>query len=141
LYIHLDAVPDAPILRIDLASAVPAYLQIAAQLRALLVSGQLAPGRRLAPVRQLALDLGVHHNTVALAYRTLAEEGWLDLRRGRGAVVIERRERRASSGAKTEFSRRLEALVAKAAADGLSPQLVAREFDALARKLWKGRKS
>jgi DNA-binding transcriptional regulator YhcF (GntR family) len=132
---------EAPILRIDLASAVPAYAQIAAQLRALLVSGELPPGRRLAPVRQLALDLGVHHNTVALAYRTLADEGWLDLRRGRGAVVVERRERRPSSQAKTEFSLRLEALVAKAAADGLSPQAVAREFDALARKLWKGKKS
>ncbi len=132
---------EPPIVRIDLATAVPAYAQIAAQLRALLVSGELAPGRRLAPVRQLALDLGVHHNTVALAYRTLADEGWLDLRRGRGAVVVERRERRASSQVKTEFSRRLEALVAKAAADGLSPQAVAREFEALARKLWKGKKS
>jgi GntR family transcriptional regulator len=133
--------PDPPIVRIDLASAVPAYVQISAQLRALLVSGELAPGSKLPPVRQLALDLGVHHNTVALAYRTLADEGWLDLRRGRGAVVVERRERRASFEAKTEFSRRLEALVAQAAADGLSPHAVAREFEALARKLWKGKKS
>jgi GntR family transcriptional regulator len=130
-----------PILRIDLASAVPAYAQIAAQLRAMLVAGELGPGQRLAPVRQLALDLGVHHNTVALAYRTLADEGWLDLRRGRGALVRERREQRPSERARTEFSRQLEGLVAKAAADGLSPQTVAREFDSLARKLWKGRKS
>ena len=133
--------PDPPILCIDLASAVPAYAQIAAQIRALLVSGDLPPGRRLPPVRQLALDLGVHHNTVALAYRALAEEGWLDLRRGRGAVVLERRERRASAQAKTDFSRRLGELVGKAAADGLSPQAVAQEFEALACKLWKGRKS
>jgi GntR family transcriptional regulator len=133
--------PDSLILRIDLASAVPAYVQIIAQLRALLVSGELPPGQKLPPVRQLALDLGVHHNTVALAYRTLADEAWLDLRRGRGAVVVERRERRPSSQAKSEFSRRLEALVAKAAADGLSPQAVAREFETLANKLWKGKKS
>jgi GntR family transcriptional regulator len=132
---------DTPILRIDLASVVPAYAQIASQLRALLVSGELPPGRKLPPVRQLALDLGVHHNTVALAYRTLADEGWLDLRRGRGAVVVERRERRPSTQAKMEFSRRLEVLVAKAAADGLSPQAVAREFETLANKLWKGKKS
>jgi GntR family transcriptional regulator len=134
-------VSERPILRIDLGSAVPAYTQIAARLRSLLVAGKLPPGRRLPPVRQLAIDLGVHHNTVALAYRTLADEGWLDLRRGRGAVVVERREQRASGRAKTEFSRRLEALVAKAAADGLSPQAVAREFETLARKLWKGRES
>lgn len=131
----------APILHIDLASGVPAYAQIAAQLRAMLVSGKLPPGQRLAPVRQLALDLGVHHNTVALAYRTLADEGWLELRRGRGALVVERRERRPNEQAKLEFSRRLEALVAKAAADGMSPQAVTREFEALSRKLWKGKKS
>lgn len=130
-----------PILRVDLGSSLPAYAQIAAQLRAMLVSGELEPGQKLAPVRQLALDLGVHHNTVALAYRTLAEEGWLDLRRGRGALVLERRGQRPSERAKTEFSRRLEALVAKAASDGLSPEGVAREFESLARKLWRGKKS
>jgi DNA-binding transcriptional regulator YhcF (GntR family) len=131
---------EAPILRIDLGSGVPAYEQIVAQLRALLVAGKLPAGERLPPVRQLAIDLGVHHNTVALAYRELAEEGWLELRRGRGATVVERRERRPDAQARTEFSRRLEALVAKAAADGLSPEAVAKEFDALARKLWKGKK-
>jgi GntR family transcriptional regulator len=132
---------EAPILRIDLGSAVPAYAQIVAKLRALLVAGELPTGQRLPTVRQLALDLGVHHNTVALAYRELAEEGWLDLRRGRGAVVVERREPRPSAKARSEFSRRLEHLVAKAAADGLSPEAVAKEFETLARKLWKGKKS
>lgn len=131
---------EVPILRIDLDSGVPAYAQIVAQLRALLVAGKLPAGERLPSVRQLAIDLGVHHNTVALAYRELAEEGWLELRRGRGATVVERRERRPNAQARTQFSRRLEALVAKAAADGLSPEAVAKEFDALARKLWKGKK-
>lgn len=72
------------------------------------------------PLRQLALDLGVHHNTVALAYRELAAEGWLELRRGRGALVVERRDRRPSPGAREEFSRRPTGLVAKAASDSLA---------------------
>ncbi len=79
-----------PILTIDLSSPVPAYRQIADGLRHTLVSGLLPPGHSLPPVRQLATDLGVHFNTVAEAYRTLAAEGWLDLRRGRGALVLER---------------------------------------------------
>jgi GntR family transcriptional regulator len=132
---------DAPILRIDLDSAVPAYAQIVAQLRALLVSGELRPGQRLPPVRQLAIDLGVHHNTVALAYRELAEEGWLDLRRGRGAQVLPRTEPKVSAGTKAEFSRRLEGLLAKAAADGLDFTAIAREFEEVKQKLWKGKKS
>ena len=79
-----------PILTIDLSSPTPAYQQIADGLRSALYGGALKPGDTLPPVRQLAVDLGVHFNTVALAYRSLADEGWLDLRRRRGALVLER---------------------------------------------------
>ena len=66
-------------LRIDLASRVPVYEQIANGLRAELVSGRFSPGAKLPTVRILAINLGVHHNTVAEAYRQLANEGWLEL--------------------------------------------------------------
>ena len=56
---------------------------------------RLKPGDLLPPIRQLALDLGVHFNTVALAYRLLADEGWLQLKRRRGATVIARNAPRA----------------------------------------------
>ena len=75
----------APPLRIALTANAPAYRQIVDAVRAVLVGGALRPGDQLPPVRQLALDLGVHFNTVAEAYRILAGEGWLDLRRQRGA--------------------------------------------------------
>src|SRR2546426_7450292 len=75
---------------LDLESPTPAYRQIANDLRRHLVEERLKPGDLLPPVRQLALDLGVHFNTVALAYRMLADEGWLELKRRRGAAVIER---------------------------------------------------
>ncbi len=61
-------------LRIDLASNVPVYEQIANALRADLVAGRFAPGDKLPTVRTLAIDLGIHHNTVAQAYRQLADE-------------------------------------------------------------------
>src|SRR6185369_11929919 len=80
----------APRVSIDLGSPTPAYRQIASDLRRHLVEQRLRPGDLLPPIRQLALDLGVHFNTVALAYRMLAAEGWLELKRRRGAAVIAR---------------------------------------------------
>ena len=80
---------------LNLDSPTPAYRQIADDLRRHLVDDQLKPGDLLPPIRQLALDLGVHFNTVALAYRLLADEGWLELKRGRGATVIARNAPRA----------------------------------------------
>src|SRR2546428_4931922 len=80
----------APRVSITLGSPTPAYRQIANDLRRHLVEERLKPGDLLPPIRQLALDLGVHFNTVALAYRMLADEGWLELKRRRGAVVIAR---------------------------------------------------
>jgi selenocysteine-specific elongation factor len=52
-----------------LGSPVPAYRQIANAFRALLVAGSFPVGEPLPTVRQLAVDLGVHHNTIAEAYR------------------------------------------------------------------------
>jgi GntR family transcriptional regulator len=86
---------DALRVSLDLESPTPAYRQIANDLRRHLVEERLKPGDLLPPIRQLALDLGVHFNTVALAYRLLADEGWLELKRRRGATVIARRAPRA----------------------------------------------
>jgi DNA-binding transcriptional regulator YhcF (GntR family) len=89
VYIHYT-MAAAPRVSIDLGSHTPAYRQIASDLRRHLVEERLKPGDLLPPIRQLALDLGVHFNTVAIAYRMLADEGWLELKRRRGAVVIAR---------------------------------------------------
>ena len=99
-------------------------------LRALLVGGAFAAGERLPTVRQVAVDLGVHHNTVAQAYRALADEGWLDLARGRGATVLDRAApRHPGRDAQAGWRRRLAELVAQGVAAGLPPAAVA---DALA---------
>jgi len=120
-----------PLIRIDLSSSIPAYEQIAGAVRGLLVSRVLNPGDALPSVRQLATDLAVHFNTVAQAYRILADEGWLDLRRGRGATVIHRIPQSANSGTHQEFSRELNHLVASALTRGLSHRDIRREVDRL----------
>jgi len=108
-----------PTLRIDLDSSVPAYRQIVDGLRVLLVSGKLKPGAELPSVRRMALDLGVHFNTVAEAYRALADEGWLDLRHGRGATVVEREAPPPSAEQLDEFRNRLRSLTAETRAKGV----------------------
>ena len=129
---------ELPVLQIDLSSPLPASEQIVRGLRAALLAGRFRPGDKLPSVRQLALDLGVHHNTVAGAYRQLAEEGWLNLRRGRGATVVERPVPAPTPRAKAEFCKRLEELVVKALAEGVPSGTVSRELTVLAAKLQEG---
>lgn len=120
-------------LRVDLDSGIPAYRQIVDELRILLVSGKLAPGSVLPSVRRMAVDLGVHFNTVAEAYRTLAEENWLDLRHGRGATVVKRDTPTiAQAELVQEFRHRLQALVAEMRAKGASAAKLRSELRALA---------
>ena len=126
--------PKATI-RIDLASAVPAYRQIANALRALLVTGTFAIGEPLPTVRQLAVDLGVHHNTVAEAYRVLSEEGWLALRRRHGAIVLDRSRPTPPRQARTSLVQRLRELTAEAQAAGLSPGVIAESMRTIAKQL------
>jgi DNA-binding transcriptional regulator YhcF (GntR family) len=122
-----------PAIQVDLASTVPVYRQIADAVRALLVAGRFEVGAQLPTVRQVATDLGIHHNTVAEAYRMLAEEGWLDLGRRRGATVIDRRAPKPSPEAKARFRQRLRELVAEAQAGGVPVDFIRAELAALAK--------
>jgi GntR family transcriptional regulator len=126
---------EPPVLRVDLSSPVPAYRQIAAGVRAMLVAGAFKAGDVLPTIRQLAVDLGIHPNTVAEAYRVLADEGWVDLRRRRGAIVIERATPVPAPDAVDGFGRRMGELVAEALAAGVPAADLAVCLSAIAREL------
>jgi DNA-binding transcriptional regulator YhcF (GntR family) len=119
-------------IRIDLDDATPVNRQIVEQLRTLMVEGAVAPGESLPSVRRLAIDLGVHFNTVADAYRVLAEEGWVEISHGRGARVCERKARPADDETLNAFRKRLRQLAAEMRGLGLSPASIAAELQALA---------
>jgi GntR family transcriptional regulator len=121
-----------PVLRIDPASSAPLVRQIVDQLRIPLVDGSLRPGTVLPPVRRLATDLAVHFNTVAEAYRQLASEGWLNLRQGRGATVVERESPAPSRREITGYRQRLRELVSQMRAQGVSPARIAAELKSVA---------
>ncbi|MFN0166477.1 MAG: GntR family transcriptional regulator [Bryobacteraceae bacterium] len=126
----------SPRITIDLALAVPAYRQISDSLRCLLVEGAFEAGSKLPPVRQLAIDLGVHFNTVAQAYRQLADEGWLEGRQGRTFIVAGRRDSPPGPAANpSQLRRRLRELSAEWRSRGLSASRIARELRLLAAAL------
>ena len=73
--------------RIDKASGLPAYLQLARQVREALRLGWLKPGDRLPTVRDVVTTSGVNANTVLKAYRELERAGLLEARQGSGTFV------------------------------------------------------
>jgi DNA-binding transcriptional regulator YhcF (GntR family) len=80
------------------------------------------------------MELGVHFNTVAEAYRQLADEGWLNLRHGRGAVVVPRAVPAVTNGAwAEEFRVRLRGMAAQMRAEGIAPDRIAAELRAVAK--------
>ncbi|HEY2642517.1 MAG TPA: GntR family transcriptional regulator [Galbitalea sp.] len=78
------------LLRVDPASTVPLFEQLAASIRMDASLGTLRVGERLPAARDVAASLDVNVHTVLRAYQLLREEGLVDLRPGRGAVVTER---------------------------------------------------
>jgi GntR family transcriptional regulator len=75
------------VLTLDPEDLTPPYEQLRRQIADLITAGQLGPGDRLPPLRQLAGDLGVAVGTVARTYRELEHEGLLTSRRGGGTRV------------------------------------------------------
>ena len=66
---------------------VPVGVQLAWRLRALIISGRLAPGERLPAVRELAASASVNVNTARAVYRRLEREGLAVTQQGLGTFV------------------------------------------------------
>jgi GntR family transcriptional regulator len=78
------------LLRIDPASAIPLFEQLAASIRSDASRGVIRAGDRLPAAREVADSLDINVHTVLRAYQALRDEGLVDLRRGRGAVLTDR---------------------------------------------------
>ena len=74
--------------KIERDGELPLHEQVAAAIRHDISVGEVRPGGRLTPARDMAAVLGVHPNTVLRALRMLRDEGVLEFRRGRGITVV-----------------------------------------------------
>lgn len=105
--------------RIDPASDEPLFAQLAASVRADAAAGRLRAGDRLPSARDVADALGVNLHTVLRAYQDLRDEGLVDMRRGRGALVTD------AAAPLAELHADISALADRARALGLSPDTLA----------------
>lgn len=76
------------LVRIDSRSETPIYRQIARSIGDQISDGSIAPDERLPSARSLAATLQINMHTVLKAYSDLESEGRVEMRRGRGGVVV-----------------------------------------------------
>lgn len=72
-----------------MARETPAYLRVAADIRARIANGELQPGDRITPADGLATEYGLHVTSVRQALDTLRAEGLIERRQGSGTYVKE----------------------------------------------------
>jgi GntR family transcriptional regulator len=101
-------------LHVSAADGAPIYLQIVQQIKTLVASGRLAPGEELPAIRVLAEQLVVNANTVARAYRELAEAGVLANRRTAGTYVADGASPRARTQCLHGLAERIDVLLTEA---------------------------
>lgn len=110
----------AVILTLSELSDEPLHAQISRQIRAKILSEDLAGGHALPSIRGMAKEQRVSVITVQRAYDDLEREGLVRSRRGKGFWVAPIPEGRKQTMAEERFADALKRLVGHAAADGLT---------------------
>lgn len=104
------------LIRIDPSSGIPLFDQLAGSIRASTITGAIALGERLPSARELAQSLDINVHTVLRAYQLLRDEGLIELRPGRGAIVTGR-----PSGGYEELNTAVDAVIAEARKLDIAP--------------------
>lgn len=65
----------------------PIYLQIVNQIKAMIMSGELAPGDALPSMRNLAMQMRISLITTKRAYEELERDGFIESYTGKGSFV------------------------------------------------------
>jgi GntR family transcriptional regulator len=78
-------------IRVDKASRIPVYVQIAEAVRDLIHGGRVPVGSALPAERVLCENFGVSRMTLRQAYDVLERDGLIDCQRGRGTFIARKR--------------------------------------------------
>lgn len=65
----------------------PIYLQIVKQIKAMIMSGELAPGDALPSMRNMAMQMRISLITTKRAYEELERDGFIESYTGKGSFV------------------------------------------------------
>ena len=103
----------------------PIWLQVMAEIRNEIVTGDKPPGSKLPGGRDLALIYGINPNTAARVYQELEKEGLCETRRGLGTFVTEDAARIAAL--RSEMAREaVREFLGRMSRLGIAPEEVAR---------------
>lgn len=79
---------DFMIISLDMSSDTPIYVQLRNQIVKGIGRGELRAGETLPSVRQMARDAGINTMTVNKTYQILKTEGFIEIDRRKGAMVL-----------------------------------------------------
>lgn len=116
------------ILQLTDRSPEPLHGQISRQVRAHVLSGELADGEALPSIRALARQEKVSVITVKRAYEDLEREGLIHARRGKGFFVSQISERGKSEMATDRLRDAMREVVQEARAEGLAAEEIRSVF-------------
>lgn len=124
-------------LHVDRALELPMYLQICQRFKTAIEQGNLRAGDRVPAVRALATELNLARGTVEMAYRILADEGYLQVRGAAGTVVSPSLPSPAAPRQQATLAGKPQAVIIEH--DGKAPkplQMGLPALDAFPRKVW-----
>jgi len=104
--------------QIDTRNQQPIYQQVRDQVVFGIASKELAPGENLPSVRGLAAELGINFHTVNKGYTMLCDEGYIEMDRRKGAVIVD--EMAAGEDYKKNLAEQLKILSAEAICRGVN---------------------
>ncbi len=123
------------IIKINMKSETPIYLQLRNEIVKGIGKGEFEIGESLPTVRQMAAELGVNTMTVSKAYQLLKSEGFIVTDRRKGTIVCNPQsdENKLSGEFQEKLADELELLSAEASIRGMEQE----DFMELCRKAFQ----
>jgi GntR family transcriptional regulator len=109
----------------------PLQSQISKQIRAKILSGEMAAGDTLPSIRRLARDQHVSVITVQRGYDNLEREGLIHSRRGKGFFVSELDRSSKKEMARDRLVEKIEPIIDAAFSEGMSDQDILAVFKSI----------
>lgn len=116
------------------SSPKPIYEQITAQIKRMVLSGQLSPGEALPSMRFLAKELHISVITTKRAYEDLERDGYIETVPGKGCFVAEKNK----EAAQQEHAQEVQQMLCQAAALAQTAGITLQEAQDMLNRAWEG---